>query len=191
LAYERYQKLAKELGLKSLQRQELVKRKRFNIMRILTSVAVGSEAVTLSEPLKEAVERLGKKSGVEVPLYPGAKMVRWHFAERGIDLLGKDKVLAIFLKNPKAPPVVLQAAGVAAKPQKLSVGMTEKEAEAILKNQRAEPAPRFIDNLDVRYRFYPELGLAVRIADDRVVELALAQIPRRSFFTMTTGKDSP
>ena len=39
-----------------------------------------------------------------------------------------------------------------------------------------------IDNLEVRYRFYPELGLAVRMADGRIAELALAQIPRRSFF---------
>jgi predicted Zn-dependent protease len=184
LAFERYQKLSKDLGLKALERGELSKGKRLNIMRILASVAVGSESVTLSEPLKDAVERLGKKAGVAVPLYPGAKIVRWHFTEQGIDLLGKDKVLAIFLKNPKAPPVVLQAAGVAAKPQKLHVGMTEKEAEAVLKDQRADPAPRFIDNLDVRYRFYPELGLAVRVADGLVVELALAQIPRRSFFNV-------
>jgi hypothetical protein len=189
LAYERYLKLAKELAQDPLKREELVKEKRLNIMRVLASVAVGSESVTLSEPLKDAVERLGKKTGVAVPLYPGAKIVRWHFSEQGIDLLGKDKVLAIFLKNSKAPPVVLQAAGVAAKPQKLSVGMTEKEAEAVLKDQRADPGPRFIDNADVEYRFYPELGLAVRMADGRIVELVLAQIPRRTFFTMEKGKD--
>ncbi|HMF16777.1 MAG TPA: hypothetical protein VKE98_06185, partial [Gemmataceae bacterium] len=127
-------------------------------------------------------ERLGKKAGVAVPLYPGAKIVRWHFPERGIDVLGKDKVLAIYLKSSKAPPVVLQAQGVATKSQKLSVGMTEKEAEAVLKDQRAEMTLRYIDDIRLRYRFYPELGLALRIADGRVVEMALAQIPRRSFF---------
>jgi hypothetical protein len=37
------------------------------------------------------------------------------------------------------------------------------------------------------YRFCPELGLAVRMADGRVAELALAQIPRRSFFKMKKG----
>jgi hypothetical protein len=182
IAFERYRKLAKDLGMSPMERDELAKGKRLNQMRLLTSVAIGSEAVTLSEPLTDAIERLGKKEGVAVPLYPGAKIVRWHFSDRGVDILGKEKVLAIYLKSPKAPPIVLQSVGTATKRQKLSVGMSEKEAEAVLKGQRADMNLRYIDDIRVRYRFYPELGLALRIADGRVVELALAQIPRRSFF---------
>jgi hypothetical protein len=180
LAHERYTQLAKECGITPRLRDELAKRKGPSFLRLVTSVSVGSTTVSLSEPLQDAVDRLGK-NGVMQPLFPNAKIVRWRFAEEGIDLLGKDRVVAIFLTSDKSPPVQIQAEGVATKARDLRVGMAEKEVMELLKNQHADFAPRPIDEPGITYVSYPELGLAIRFARQTAREIAIAQVPRFSF----------
>jgi hypothetical protein len=181
LAYGDYARLAKESGLPARPRDELARRQVPTLVRLLTSVTVDGQAVTLSEPTAGAVGRLGKDAGVAMPLFPGSKIVRWRFAARGLDLLGKDKVVAIFLTSPKAPPVTVQATGLGARPRELRVGMTEKEANEVLKDQRSDRGLYALADPRVGYRFYPEIGLAVRFGNDRVEEMAIAQVPRRRF----------
>jgi tetratricopeptide (TPR) repeat protein len=181
LAMSRYEKLAELLGQMPRSKEELARRHGPACLRVVTSVNVGKNAIALSGPTSEALDALGKESGVAIPLVPDIKLVRWHFAGAGLDLLAKDKILAIFLKTPKAPPVILQSVGVSAKPRELRVGMSETAAKAVLKDQRADSTPRPIDDPTVRYQFYPELGVAVRFGKGVVEELALAQIPRRSY----------
>jgi hypothetical protein len=89
--------------------------------------------------------------------------------------------LAIFLTNAQAPPVAIQGSGTTPKARRLRVDMTEDEARDMLKDQRAELSPRPIDDPEVRYVSYPELGLALRFARPRVREIAIAQVPRKSF----------
>jgi hypothetical protein len=38
------------------------------------------------------VDRLGSDTAVSMPIFPGAKIVRWRFAQHGMELLGKDRV---------------------------------------------------------------------------------------------------
>jgi predicted Zn-dependent protease len=181
LAYAHYVKLGKETAHQVKAKEDLARRKGPTYMRLLVSVPVGSDAIHLSEPAREAVARLGTDA-VEQPLFPASKLVRWRSAARGIDVLAKDTVLAIFLTNTKAPPVRVRATDVGSKGRELRVGMTEKEAQAILKDQRAEKSKQVIADPKVSFLFYPELGLGVRFASNRVEELVIAQIPRRSFF---------
>jgi tetratricopeptide (TPR) repeat protein len=181
LAHAQHTKLAGELGVPALDGDELAKGDSLGALRTVVSVAVGKDAVTLSEPLAAAVARLGGEgAGVATPVYRGASIVRWRFAAHGIDLLGKDRVLAIFLTDIKAPPVAVRAAGPAAKRRQLRVGMTSAEAKELLKDQRADFAPRPIDDPEVEYVCYPELGLALRYRFNRVMEIAIAQVPRVS-----------
>jgi len=180
LAFDHYVKLAKETGHAARGRDELARRKGPALMRLLVSVTLGPDTISLAQPAKEAVAHLGK-GAVEQPLFPGSKIVRWRSAERGIDLLAKDRVLAIFLTNAKAPPVVLRAMGAATKGRELRVGMTEKEVQDLLKGQHADKGKQVIADPNVDFRFYPGLGLGIRFANDRVAELAIAQIPRRTF----------
>jgi tetratricopeptide (TPR) repeat protein len=182
LAQERYHKLAKALDVTPRSPEELGTRSQQAKLRLLTSVKVGSRVLTLSESLQEAVDHLGEKDGVALPLYPGSKMVRWRFAKQGIDLLGKEKILAVFLTNAQAPPLVLQAMGVAGKARELRVGMTTKETQTTLQGQLMDSNPRYLADPDLAYSFYPELGLAIRFGNGQVQELALIQIPRRTIF---------
>jgi tetratricopeptide (TPR) repeat protein len=181
LAFDRYRKLAEDLGLSARDRDDLAARKGPAAMRLVSSVAVGSDAVALSEPMSAAVKTLGGDAGVPVPLFPGSKVLRWHFAERGIDVLGKDRVLAIYLRTDKAPPVEIKQAGLATKARQLRVGMTQDEAMEVLKGQPADWSRRSIDEPGVQYVSYPELGLAVRYLRQTVYEIAIAQVPRGSF----------
>lgn len=176
IAYERYTKLAKSLEQPVLSKEDLGKTARPAMTRLATSVNVGEHTVFLSEPIDQALEDLGKKDAVAQPLFSGSKMIRYRFADKGIDLLGKDKVVCIFLKGPKAPALKLQDVGGATKARELTVGMYEKDAEDLLKNHRVDR--EYLVARDERYKFYPTLGLAVRFSDGRVNELALAQVPR-------------
>lgn len=176
VAYERYARLARELEVKAISRAEFLKGSGPAPLRMVTSVLFGSKTIFLSEPIEQVVEDLGKDEVVSHPLYPGAKIQRWRFDGKGIEFLGKDKVLAIFLNSPKSPPVQLQAVGSSTKAREVRVGMSEKEAEELLKDQRAEIV--FLTTRRERYRFYPGLGLALRYHEDRIVEMALARVPR-------------
>lgn len=181
LAYDRYTKLAKELEWTVKSRQVLQAKADPTLLRVVASVKLGKETVTLSEPVENAVQRLGKSAGVPLPLFPGSTIVRWRFAERGLDLLARDRVLAIFLTDPKAPPVILQGSGVGANKRELRIGMSQKQALDMLQDQRAQAEQQAIADPKVRFRFYPELGIGVRFVNERLEEIAIAQIPRRSF----------
>jgi tetratricopeptide (TPR) repeat protein len=179
LAHERYVQLAKECSITPRPRDELAKRKGPAALRLVTSVTVDKSTISLAEPLQDAIDRLGK-NGVKQPLFPDSKIMRWRFAEQGVDLLGKDRVVAIFLTNEKSPPVVIQAEGTATKAKSLKIGMAEKEVMELLKHQHADFSPRPIDDPGITYVSYPELGLAIRFARQTVLEIALAQVPRFS-----------
>ncbi|MBM4070250.1 MAG: hypothetical protein FJ271_15040 [Planctomycetes bacterium] len=185
LAYERYSRLAKELKVDVVAPDKLISSAMPRMMRMVASVSVGKGAITLSEPIQSTVEQLGRDAGVAIPLYPGAKFMRWRFAAHGIDVLAKEKVLAIFLTGSRSPALRVQEMGAATKTRDIRVGMPETELKDILKQQPVDKAQRFIADPRAGYHFYPSLGLAVRYHDSRVAELALAQIPRLAFMENT------
>ncbi|MFO0968648.1 MAG: M48 family metalloprotease [Gemmataceae bacterium] len=177
LAYDRYAKLARELGDKVTPAEEIVKLLGPAPTRLTTSVTSGANTVFLSEPIEQAVADLGKGEGVPQPLFPKSKFIRWRFASKGIDVLGKDKVLAIYLTSAKGPPIIVQAAGSSTKGRELRVGMKTKEVTDVLGDQPVTHG--YLTDPDRRYRLYPLLGLALRFNDeDRIEEMALARVPR-------------
>jgi predicted Zn-dependent protease len=177
LAYEKYAKLAGQLGEAAKPASDLAGKSGSAPLRLVTSIQVGAEPVTLSDRMEQAVAKLDKKKGVAIPLYPGSRLVRWRFTEQGIDLLGGDRIAAIFLTSPAAPPVAVQASGSATRRKELRVGMTDSDAREVLRGQRVEPKSYVADG-EVLYRSYPELGLALRYEDQRIKEIAIAQVPR-------------
>jgi tetratricopeptide (TPR) repeat protein len=175
LAKARHDRLVKALGVKDV---KLPRLRGEPGLRLVTAITADGETISLSQPLKEIMPGLGQ--GIAIPLSPQSKIARWRFPGGAVELLGKDKILAIFLRTREAPPVVVKALGVGAKGRELRVGMAQKEALEVLKIRGGGRIERAIDDPDVRFQFYPELGLAVRYDDGRVAELALAQVPRWS-----------
>lgn len=181
IAFRQYTDLGKELDIKTRDRSAFVSETLPQDLRPITSVSVGKAVITLSEPAKDAVDRLGKDAGEAIPLFPDSKIVRWRYLDHGIDIVAKDKVLAIFLTNAKAPAVALRQVGVGGEMRELKVGMSESTAREHLKDQLAEPGRRFIADTKSAYQSYPLLGLGIRYEERRVAEIAIAQVPRRAY----------
>ena len=130
LAYERYARLCRELGLEAKGERELKDRIQVSL-RPLTAVRLGPGVmVTLSEPTGEVTGQLG--DGPAVPVVPGSNLRRLIYPDRGIDLLVTDRVLAIRLRGPEAPPLPLRSTGLGTTATELRVGMTKQELDRIL-----------------------------------------------------------
>jgi hypothetical protein len=181
LAYERYTKLGEQLKRKTASRQELTQVLRNRYLRKVVAVEVTpARLITLSESTSKALKLLGREQSIGVPIYNRATVKRYVEAAPGVDLVADDKVLAVFLTSAKAPPLVVQAEGVAGKKAELRVGMTMSEVAKVLEGQ---PFGRgTIDNPDVEYLFLPNLGVAIRPQGDRVMEIAVTQVARRTGF---------
>jgi hypothetical protein len=171
-AYELYAQLGRDLEMPVQPRADLARRAAETVAPSIR-LSDGRD-IALSEFTHAVEQRLGRPLGVRVPIYPGATLARWRQVRSGIDLLAAHRIQAICLTSPDAPAVRLEG-----KAAELCVGMTEQELAALLPGQRAEADPRSLDEPSSAYRFYPALGLALRLAEGRVAELVLAPLPRR------------
>jgi tetratricopeptide (TPR) repeat protein len=177
LAQERYAKLCRDLGLPANGKMELARRRRAGLLP-LTSVQLGSgERVTLSEPLVDVRKRLGE--GQAVPVIRGTDLVRVYYPEQGVELLcrERERVLAICLRGPKAPPLPVKSVGAGGAARELRVRMKKADLEKALANQPHDV--RELDDPKVGYVYYPGLRLAVRWRGGSVEELVVALIPRK------------
>jgi predicted Ser/Thr protein kinase len=176
LAYERYLKLAGELGRKPKGHAALKPRGGGAAFRPVAQLSLSDgKTITLAQPAAAIIERLGPRKASAVPIFKHAKIKRYASVSPGVDVLADDNVLAVFLVDSSAPPVIVQKTGIGAAKREVRVGMAESELAQILATAVSES--RYVDNSSIAYTFYPELGLAVRVADGRVTELALAQLP--------------
>ncbi|MGO9601279.1 MAG: M48 family metalloprotease [Isosphaeraceae bacterium] len=176
LAYERYAAMCKKFGLPVKDEADL-KRASHSQLRPLTEVELkDGVTVSLDEPLTEITDRLGQ--GEAVPVVAGTDLARRHYARQGIDLLSSDRILAICLRGPESPVLRLRDKGLGAGATVLHVGTSRSELEKIFEDGKYDF--RELDTPDVRYRFYPELGLAVKIRGGKVEELVVTRTPRHS-----------
>jgi tetratricopeptide (TPR) repeat protein len=175
LAYERYARLCGALGQAAKPERELADPARAG-RRLVTSVQLGEGVtLTLTDPLGEVEGRLGP--GQKVPVAANTTLVRLRYPAHGVEVLAADQVLAIFVRGAKAPALPLRGKGLGERPVELRVGMTRQDFERALEGEdydfRELLAP------DVFYRYYPDIGLAVKFEKGRVGELVVAQVPRQ------------
>jgi hypothetical protein len=175
LGYERYEKLCRALGLPAKSREELA-RKGLAGLRLVSAVKLASgTTVAVGQPLGGMRDKLGKAE--EVPVVGGTNLVRLRYPAHGVECLATDQVLAICLSGEKAPALPLRGRGLGGETRIVRVGMTKAELDEALENEDYEF--RQLDDPTVNYRFYPALGLAVRVHEGKVRELVVAQVPRR------------
>ncbi|HXZ28545.1 MAG TPA: M48 family metalloprotease [Terriglobales bacterium] len=174
LAYDRYAKLAGQMGVAPAEREKLQSDYQ-TLMREVSSVDLGGgKTVILGQPLSELKAALGPG---EV-LSTASGIVRLRYPAHGLDILADDtRVLAIILESPKAPPVFVRRQGMGSGAVPLRVGMSAEQVDKILADQDST-----MENLVdpwIAYRFYPMLGVALRVGAQRTVEeLVLVRIPR-------------
>jgi len=176
LAYERYEKLCRELKATPKSADELRKAAKENFRLVVSVPLESGETIDLGQPLEEELAALGEAVVVPVLARRG-KLMRYRYEDLGIEILGVHDVLAVRLSSENSPELPLRGVGLTAGSKSLRVGMTKDELEEVLGGQDFDF--RELDDKETSYRFYRHLGLAVRIKGGKVVELVVAQIPQR------------
>jgi len=177
LAYERYAKLCDELKAtaKSVDELQSTAKERY---RLVVSVPLASgDTIDLGNSLEEELAQLGKAE--ELPIAPRrGKLMRYRYNDLGLEVLGLDEVIAVRLRGPNAPELPLRGVGLTGGKATIKIGMSKDDLEKLLVGQDYDF--RELDSPETSYRFYRNLGLAVRIEGGKVVELVVAQIPQRA-----------
>ena len=172
-----YGRLAAELAIAPVADEDL--RARQDRVRLITTVRVASGAVvTLSEPASDVERRLGRAR--PEPLAGAGRVARLRYPQHGVNLVVADQVMAISLGRDNSPPLEVRGAGLGAKSTRVRVGMPQAELESILGKIGSPYAVHGLDDAEgagAPYRFYRELGLAVRYKASRVERLVVVQIP--------------
>ena len=179
LAYEQYEKLCAVEGTKPKSREDLVNPSRTRV-RLVTSVTLATgEQIVLDDPLQELVSRIGE--GVRLDVVRRSNVHRRKYSDLGLELLCTDRILAIRLRDAKAPPVTLRVAGLGGESRQLRVGMPLRLLEETLGASAETWETRAGTSEAVLYRFFPAVGVGARINDrNDVTELIVAQLPRET-----------
>ena len=181
LAKEKYESLAKALGETAKDVDALRAKGRRAALRMVASIPLphGGQ-LALSDDLQDVLKKTGADASRHIPMFPSSKAKRYIDVSPGVDVVGAEQILAICLTDPKAPPLIVQGRGLGAAKTELHVGMPSEDLFSLLKTQQTDRSLRSIDDPAVQYRYFPALGLAVRMKEGRVAELVLCQIPEKA-----------
>jgi tetratricopeptide (TPR) repeat protein len=174
LAYNHYLQVCQALHQAPKSKDELRKQALLKLRPLSTVELPPEKKVSLTERMVVVQGRLGDTR--PVPVVARTNLARLPYPDLGVELLGTDQVLAICLRGPKAPAISLQGTGMATQRMSLRIGMKQKELDDMLIDA-AYPVFRELDVPGVAYRFYRDLGLAVRVRNSVVEELVVVQLP--------------
>jgi hypothetical protein len=175
LAYQRYLSLCKQFGTEPKSQATLLSNATVRF-RPVAALELTPAPVALGESLTDAQKTLGS-AAPSIPLIRGTNLVEVDYQDRGIKLIGTDEVLAIVISGDHAPAIPVRAMGLGTKPVELKVGMTRADLDRVM----ADTDYDFRQLIDpsLNYRFYSDLGIAVLIQGEKIVELAIGQVPKR------------
>jgi tetratricopeptide (TPR) repeat protein len=178
IAYDRYKIIAATLNKPALSKDELQARSGYGFRQVFSVKTQDGHTIELSAPLDDLQSDLGKGNSTVV----APNLTRISYPQLGVEVIGDDRVVAITLDSSAAPPVILQEGGMGGKPVALHVGMTVAELDLALKSQNAARYTYAgLFSSEERYRFYPDLGLALAVSEDNHVhEIVVVQVPRKT-----------
>lgn len=176
LAYDNYAKLCKDLKETPKTKEELQKAGKESFRLVVSVPLASGETIDLGNSLADELAKLGEAE--ELPIAPRrGKLMRYRYNDLGIEILGLEDVIAVRLRGPNAPELPLRGSGLSTTKKTIKIGMTKEDLETLLAGQDYDF--RELDDPEKSYRFYRNLGLAVRLEGGKVVELVVAQIPQR------------
>jgi hypothetical protein len=135
--------------------------------------------ISLSDLIRDVQAQLGDAAAA-IPAIAGTKFKRYVYPDQGLAVLGANSVVAIFLTSEAAPALTLQREGLASEVFELRVGMSKAEFERILGSDRPlvliDSLLAGTADLGTFYRFYHDVGLAVKFRGGKVVELVVVPL---------------
>ena len=176
LAYERYSQLCKQQGAEPKPWKSFWKGENTHFRLVTGYTTANGFTVTLNQPVSEVEAALGE--GSKLVVVRRVNIHRRRYDEQGLELLCTDHVLAIRLRDDKAGPLQLRVSGLGGETREIRIGMTLAELETALAGDASKFDYRAGTTDTIRYRFFPSLGIGVRLSDDNVVtEMIIAQLP--------------
>ena len=171
-AYTRYCELAKDLGITAKEKSAITRGIR-PVVRYVTGVSLKSGArVSLGDSQAVLAQLAGpSRESLAVPLL---QIRRVQSEAEGLEFIVTDKVIAISVVGPEASIPIRGAGPASANAGELRIGMAETALVALLGQTVQNPE---ILTPNVRYLYYREQGLAVRVAAGKVVEIMVVQLP--------------
>jgi hypothetical protein len=131
-------------------------------------VASTTPSVQPGDRVTAVVNRLGTPQ--EEVILGKTNLRRLRFPRHVIEVIATDVVLAVCLTQSTSP-----ALSVGDREERLRVGMTKAEVQRLA----SRPSPDWpVATMSSSQFFFPEQGLAVRLADGKVAELVLVEIAR-------------
>jgi hypothetical protein len=175
LAYEQYVKLCHDQGVEPKDMSELSLAANAQ-HRLVTGIALADgTTISLNDSVAALVRMLGE--GRRQDIVPMSNVRRIQYWDQGIEVLCTEHIVAIRLRGPKAPGVVIRASGPGGEAHEVRPGMTVAELDALMDGDATAWDQRYGTNTQIIYRFYTRLGFGVRIVDGKILEIIVARIP--------------
>jgi hypothetical protein len=166
LAYEKYAKVCPGASDGCVTEPQL-KTGNHTFVREVAAVDLGGgKSLRLGESFRDAKTRIGQ--GQPVGSVSGSGTLRTHYPQYALDVVASDVIIAIILNAKGAPELQLRGVGTSSEKTSIRYGMTTDELEKVL----ADQPYRYEGLLDawVPYRFYPGIGIAVRVGPQKTVD---------------------
>ena len=166
LAYETYADVCKAMPTGCRAESQFASTNRAPLRQTVGIDLGAGKSLRLGELFRDARGRIGQ--GQLVGTVPGTTMQRVRYADYAMDVIASDVVIAIVLTGKQSPELQLKEIGPASHGRSIRYGMTTEDLEAAL----ADQPYRYEGLLDtwVPYRFYPGVGIAARVGQQRTVE---------------------
>ena len=136
-------------------------------IREVAAVDLGAgKSIRLGEPFQQVAAQIGE--GQQVSGISNSSVQRLRYPQHALDIVSTDVVLAIILRGKNSPALRIRQVGSDSGQNLIRCGMTTDELERVLNNQPY----RYEGLLDtwVPYRFYPAIGIAVRVGPQKTVD---------------------
>lgn len=173
LAYDNYERLGKELGRPVKGDEEFTSGQALH--RQVTGLALRERRIDLADHKKVVVERFGE---------PAARsqlsdlVERWLYPEQKLEVLvGLDLVVGLRLQQPGGPKVSLRGKGLGSDTELLGIGDAQSKVESVLGATEFESRRMF--EREGQFRFYRQLGLALRFHEGQLKEMFVVEVGSR------------
>ena len=184
IAYNQYVKACGAIG-RTPNTVASYKSNRTKAFRTLSGITfINGTQVTLGQPIDEFINDMVAKGGdsatyLDSPVIENTDLNDYSFYLVGTSVFATQEVLSVQMYGTSAPTLTVQESGLGASSYTLRVGMTVADLDHILGSDWEK---RLVVDFSAGYRFYRDLGLAVRVQDGLVAELVVTQIPFQQFW---------
>ena len=133
----------------------------------------------ISDLTDNIFKNIPEQSLITTTVTGGTNLKKIFLEEDQLEFLVSDRILSIFLKGESSPPINLETKSLAGQKFNLYVGMSIEQFEIIIGDEKDNYIFEKILSNTSNYRFYFNLGLAVKInkKENKVSEIVIIQIP--------------